>query len=146
MRREASLIPLSHQHHNGLALCVLTRRALAADTSPDSIRRQAKRILDRFELELANHFAIEEEVLFPLCGPLTLVDELIADHRRLEGLAAQLRQAPTAALLEEFCALLSSHIRREESDLFEQVQRDLPRETLDRAGAEIDRRAVRVCL
>jgi hemerythrin len=146
MRRDASLIPLSHQHHNGLALCVLTRRALAADTSPESIQRQSKRIIDRFELELVNHFAIEEEVLFPLCAPLPLVDELIADHRKLEEQVARLRKAPGAALLEEFCALLSSHIRREESELFEQLQRDLPRETLDRAGAEIDRRAVRICL
>jgi hemerythrin-like domain-containing protein len=146
MRRDASLIPLSHQHHNGLALCVLTRRALAADSSPESIGRQARRIIDRFDLELVNHFAIEEEVLFPLCGTLPLVEELIADHRRLKELAGRLREVPDAGLIEEFCALLSSHIRREESELFEQVQRDLPRETLDRAGAEIDRRAVRICL
>jgi hemerythrin-like domain-containing protein len=42
--------------------------------------------------------------------------------------------------------LLSSHIRREERDLFEEIQRTLPRETLDAAGAEIDRRVVRICL
>jgi len=33
MLRDPSLIPLSHQHHNGLALCVLVRRSLAADGS-----------------------------------------------------------------------------------------------------------------
>jgi hemerythrin-like domain-containing protein len=146
MRRDTSLIPLSHQHHNGLALCVLTRRSLAGDDSPENVTRQAKRIIDRFELELVNHFAIEEEVLFPLCGALPLVNGLIADHRDLEGLVAQLRQAPSPQLLEQFCTLLTTHIRREEGELFEQIQRDLPRETLDQAGAEIDRRAVRVCL
>lgn len=146
MKRDASLIPLSHQHHNGLALCVLTRRSLAADSSVGNVRRLAGRIIDRFELELVNHFAIEEEVLFPLCGPLPLVAELIAEHRRLEAMVAGLRDAPSAASMEEFCALLSAHIRREESELFEQIQRDLPRETLDGAGAEIERRAVRICL
>jgi hypothetical protein len=30
--------------------------------------------------------------------------------------------------------------------LFEEIQRELPREVLDRAGSEIDRRAVRICL
>jgi hypothetical protein len=44
------------------------------------------------------------------------------------------------------CALLSGHIRREENELFEQIQRVLPREVLDRAGSKIDGRAVRVCL
>ena len=146
MLRDASLIPLSHQHHNGLALCVMTRRSLAADGSPANIAKLAKRAIDRYELELVNHFEIEELVLFPACGALPLVDELIADHRALEVRIQGLREAPTAALLEEFCALLTAHIRREESELFEQVQRALPRDVLDRLGAEIDRRAVRICL
>jgi hemerythrin-like domain-containing protein len=57
-----------------------------------------------------------------------------------------LRAAPSAALLHEFCELLTKHIRREENELFEQIQRSLPRDVLDRAGGEIDRRAVRICL
>ena len=85
-------------------------------------------------------------MLFPACGEMPLIAELVAEHRTIEGLIAQLRTAPTGALLEQFCALLSGHIRREENELFEQIQRALPREVLDRAGSEIDRRAVRVCL
>lgn len=146
MRRDPSLIPLSRQHHNGLALCVLTRRSLAADSSPESVAKLARRAVERFDLEIANHFEIEEQVLFPACGPLPLVEELTAEHRVLEALVAGLRGEPSAALLERFCALLSSHIRREENELFEQAQRALPREALDRLGVEIDRRAVRICL
>ena len=154
MLRDPSLIPLSHQHHNGLALCVMVRRSLAADGSAENIAKQAKRAIDRYELELANHFEIEEQVLFPACGATPLVDELIhelidrllADHRAIEAFVAQLREAPSASLLEQFCALLAAHIRREEGEFFEQVQRALPREVLDRVGEEIDRRAVRICL
>ena len=146
MLRDPSLIPLSQQHHNGLALCVLTRRSLAADSSPENIARLARCVIDRYELELANHFEIEEQVLFPAAGPMPLIDQLLAEHRTLEALIAQLRAAPSAELLEQFCALLSEHIRREENELFEQIQRALPREALDRAGSEIDRRAVRICL
>jgi len=146
MLRDSSLIPLSQQHHNGLALCVLTRRALAQDSSAENIAKQARRAIDRYEIELVNHFEIEEQVLFPACGPLPMVAELIADHRALEALIGQLRTAPTAALLEQFCELLSKHIRREENELFEQAQRVLPRDLLDQLGGEIDRRAVRVCL
>jgi hemerythrin-like domain-containing protein len=146
MLRDPSLIPLSHQHHNGLALCVMTRRSLAADSSPGNIAKLARRVIDRYELELVNHFEIEEQVLFPACGPMPIIEQLLAEHRALGAFVAQLRAAPSADLLEQFCALLSAHIRREESELFEQIQRSLPRDVLDRAGSEIDRRAVRICL
>jgi hemerythrin-like domain-containing protein len=146
MLRDPSLIPLSQQHHNGLALCVLTRRSLAGDSSAENVERLAGRAIDRYELELVNHFEIEEQVLFPACGPMPIIEELLADHRAIEAFVNELRTAPSAALLEQFCALLSAHIRREESELFEQAQRTLPREVLDRAGAEIERRAVRICL
>jgi hemerythrin-like domain-containing protein len=146
MLRDPSLIPLSHQHHNGLALCVMTRRSLAADSSAQNVAKLAQRAIDRYELELVNHFEIEEQVLFPECGAKPLILELIAEHRMIEGLIGQLRTAPTATLLEELCGLLSGHIRRVENVLFEVIQRELPREVLDRAGSEIDRRAVRICL
>ena len=146
MKRDPSLIPLSHQHHNGLALCVMTRRALVADSSEENVEKLARRVIDRYEIELVNHFEIEEQVLFPACGAMDLIDALIGEHRRMEGMVAALRAAPSASQLEDFCKLLSTHIRREESELFERIQREMPRETLDRAGVEIDRRAVRVCL
>jgi hypothetical protein len=150
MLRDPSLIPLSHQHHNGLALCVLTRQGLARDASPESVARLARRILDRFELELVNHFQLEEEILFAETvrhlGELPVVAELIADHRELERLAAQLRDGPTAEVIEQFCALLSTHIRREENEFFQTVQSALPRDVLDSMGREFETRAVRICL
>src|SRR6266496_1598987 len=122
MLRDPSVIPLSHQHHNGLALCVLSRRSLAADSSPGSVAKVARRVIDRYELELVNHFEIEEQVLFPACAPLPLIDQLLQEHRAIEALVVELRTAPSAALLERFFELLSGHIRREERELFEQVQ------------------------
>ena len=146
MLRDPSLIPLSRQHHNGLALCVLTRRALAEDGSLENVAKQARRAIDRYELELANHFEIEEQVLFPECGPMPVISDLLGEHRAMEAFIAELRTAPSAALLEQFCALLSKHIRREENELYQQVQAVLPRDVLDRLGCEIDRRAVRICM
>ena len=146
MLRDPCLIPLSHQHHDALALCVTARRSLAAGPTPGNVAKLARRAIDRCEVELANHFEIEEQVLFPACGPMPLIARLVAEHRTIEGLIAQLRTAPTEELLEQFCALLSGHIRREENELFEEIQRTVPREVLDRLGIEIDRRVVRVCL
>lgn len=146
MLRDASLIPLSHQHHNGLALSVMTRRSLAQDASKDNVRALGKRIVDRYEVELTNHFRVEEETLFPAAAACPLVEGLIADHREMERLVEAIRQAPTPTLLEEFCALITRHIRTEEHELFEWMQRELPRETLDRLGQVIDAQVVRICL
>jgi hemerythrin-like domain-containing protein len=146
VRRDASLIPLSHQHHNGLALSVMTRRSLARDAGDENIRALAKRIVDRYELELTNHFRIEEEILFPAAAACPLVEGLIAEHREMERLVEVIRIAPTPELLEKFCALIARHIRTEENELFEWMQREIPRETLDALGRAIDAEAVRICL
>ena len=150
MLRDPSLVPLSQQHHNGLALCVLVERSLKADATPANLARLAARINDRLELELANHFELEEQLLFPaldsLLGRTPIVTALIAEHRALEALAAALRDAPGVEKILEFTALLRNHIRREENELFQQAQADLPRPVLDLLGAELDRRAVRICL
>jgi len=145
MLRDPSLIPLSHQHHNGLALCVLTERSLSTDSSSDNVAKLARKAIDRYELELTNHFEIEEQILFP-ASDSPLIPGLIADHRELERMIGVLRAEPSAALLLEFTALLRTHIRREESELFEQIQRSLSRETLDVLGKDIDDKVVRICL
>ena len=148
MLRDRALVPLSQQHHNGLALCVLTDRSLQADDSPDNAARLAARALDRYDLEIANHFAVEEEVVFPLIerelGEYPILDELIAEHRHVERVVDQLRLAPEAATLRELTSVLRSHIRREESDLFEVIQQRLSRKVLDAMGAEVDTKAVRI--
>jgi len=150
MLRDSNLIPLSHQHHNALVMCVLTRRSLGQDASAANVAQLARRAIDRYELELVNHFEIEEQILFPAIenslGKLPLVALLIAQHRQLEDLVAQLRSAPTTALLERLCGLLTEHIRSEESDLFQTVQSRLPEPILRELGEAIERLVVRVCL
>jgi len=148
MLRDRALVPLSQQHHNGLALCVLTERSLEGEASPETVARVAARAMDRWDLEISNHFAVEEEVVFPAIlqelGEYPLVDEFIAEHRQLEKFVDQLRVAPEAGVLRQFTDLLRRHIRREESELFEDIQRRLPRKLLDALGAEIDTKAVRI--
>jgi|SRR5688572_10873577 len=146
MLRDPSLIPLSRQHQHGLALCVLSRRSLSEDPSTENVAKVAQGVINHYEVELVNHFEIEEQVLFPSCGPMPIVEELRGEHRAMERMIEQLRAAPSAERLEEFFTTLTGHIRREEREFFEEIQRELPREVLDKAGEEIERRVVRVCL
>lgn len=150
MLRDRSLHPLSRQHHNGLALVVMTEQAFAQDSSAASVERQCRKAVYRFDLELKNHFELEEELLFPAIetalGPQQMVARLIEDHRRMEAQIARLREAPTRATLEEFLGLLRTHIRTEENELFEDIQKRLPPGVLATLGPAIKERAIEVCL
>ncbi len=150
MLRDPSLVPLSRQHHNGLALVVLSERSLAEDSSPENVSRLAKRAVERFEVELVNHFKMEENVLFPAIeselGDSALVRELIAEHRMVEQLTGRLREQPSRATLDDFLGLLRTHIRKEENELFEDIQRRLARQTLDEVGGVLEAKAVQICL
>jgi hemerythrin-like domain-containing protein len=148
MLRDRALVPLSQQHHNALALCVLTDRSLDGEVPPEAVARVAARAVDRYDLELSNHFAIEEEFVFPVVenelGPQPILADLVADHRQMERFVDALRIGPDENVLKQFSSLLRTHIRKEENELFEEMQQRLPRKVLDAMGAEIDARAVRI--
>jgi len=142
MSRDKSLIPLSRQHHHGLALCVVVERALEQDSTTGNIQAQSERLVSHYDAELKDHFWIEEAILFPRCPPQlrALIEELVSQHRQLERLFASLRNAPDEATLRHIANLLRDHIRKEEAELFEQVQHLLGRFELDELGQEIARR------
>ena len=149
MFRHESLRPLSRQHHNGLALCVMAARGMA-QRGERAAAAWCGRAVERFDVELVNHFAAEESVLFPsirqALGEVPLVDELIAEHREMERLAEELRHKPDRAMLEEFLELLQTHIRREEKELFEMAQARMPAEALEAIGVPLKARVAEVCL
>ena len=105
----------------------------------------ARKAADLFEIEIKNHFDVEERILFPAIrkhlGAVPLVDELVGEHRHLEALVARLPET-----LAEFGSTLSAHIRKEERDLFEDIQKRLPAETLEQLKEKIAAEVVRVCL
>ncbi len=139
MLRHPSLRVLSRQHHHALALCVLISRDLAG-AAPD-VEALARRAVHEFEREIRAHFALEEQILFPAItaelGPMPLIDRLLDEHRRLSRLAAEVEASRNSAALSAFAALLRSHVRVEENELFEQIQDRLSQETLARLGGEL---------
>ena len=153
MLRDPSLIPLSRQHQHGLALCVRIERTLRDDRSPERSAELARRVADTYDLELRNHFDVEERLLFPALrehlGPLPLVETLQAEHRKLEALVERVRAVDDAArpaALTDFSTALATHIRTEERELFEDIQKRLSPEVLNALGQAIDRDVIQVCL
>lgn len=152
MRRDRSLIPLSHQHQHGLALCVLIDRGLKRDPSRENVAKLSKMAVDMAHIELLSHFQVEEEVLFPAVRPLIedapLVDELIAQHREMEQMIndlATLRGETRKQKLVAFGELLNRHIRSEERQLFQDIQATVGEFRLAQLGREIEDRVHKLC-
>jgi hemerythrin-like domain-containing protein len=141
MLRDKNLIPLSHQHQHALALCVRLDRALQAnDVDLEAWQAEIQAI---FEQEIGIHFAAEEKELFPVASRfadlLPLVSELKVEHSLLRDLFAQaatrsLDQSNLSALVEK----LAQHIRKEERQLFEGLQKAMSAEELSALGAALD--------
>jgi hemerythrin-like domain-containing protein len=138
--RDPNLIPLSHQHQHALALCVRIARAPIRD---DSERRAwQEEIAQHFSQEIRHHFAAEEAVLFPRARHHAeldpLVDSLVEEHRRLQMDFEQAQALMLSAeQLRDFASRLSAHIRKEERQLFEDVQKRLSGSELKELGARL---------
>jgi hemerythrin-like domain-containing protein len=141
MLRDKNLIPLSHQHQRALALCVRIDRA---SPIPDAdLTAWQTEMTQLFQTEIAIHFAAEEQVLFPeanLFPELTpLVEDLLADHAALRNSFARAEDGKMSAKdLSAFAQQLSAHIRKEERQLFEGLQKLLTHEELARMGARLN--------
>lgn len=141
MLRDPNLVPLSRQHQHALALCVRLDRAIQAGAI-DLEAWQAE-IREQFESEIGIHFAAEEKELFSAAARFpemqALVEELLAEHVVLRGYfagaAASSLDRPT---LEDFGQKLARHIRKEERQLFEGLQRLMSPQELDGLGAALD--------
>jgi len=97
-RRHPSLIALSRDHHDALALAFRLHHPsppgpATAVTPPSTPRERAAAVLDFFRAHLDGHFAAEEDVLFPAivahlapdAPERALLEALIADHRTMEA-------------------------------------------------------------
>jgi hemerythrin-like domain-containing protein len=139
--RDKNLIPLSHQHQHALALCVRIDRASPVPEA--DLAAWQSEIAQQFNSEIALHFAAEEQVLFPAARKLkelaALVDELRVDHAELRELFAQAKaQTLPPGELSGFAQKLSTHIRKEERQLFELLQQLLSQEQLTQLGSKLE--------
>jgi hemerythrin-like domain-containing protein len=141
MLRDKSLIPLSHQHQRALALCVRIDRAqpiCAAD-----LDAWQSEIEHHFEQEIKVHFSAEEQVLFPAARQfpelIPLIEDLIADHAALREFFSQAKaRTLSVETLPAFAQHLSTHIRKEERQLFEQLQQLMNSEELLALGTKLE--------
>jgi len=137
MLRDPNLVPLSRQHQHALGLCVRIDRGIGAEVV--DLEAWQSEIQQLFKQEIAVHFEAEEQDIFPAANRIpelkNLVQELKAEHVTLRELFTR---AANRTLDEEglrsLGEKLADHIRKEERQLFEQMQTLMSPEELHRLG------------
>jgi hemerythrin-like domain-containing protein len=141
MLRDPNLIPLSRQHQHALALCVRLDRVLKAGEI--DLQAWQSEIQQQFESEIEVHFAAEEKELFPAAARFLelkpLVAELLAEHILLRDyFALAAARSLDRQSLGTFGKKLVQHIRKEERQLFEGMQRVMSSQELAALGVALD--------
>jgi len=140
MKRDPALVPLSHDHHQALAVAQKLRRA--DEQSADRARAE---LVAYCESHGREHFRLEEEILFPAYAGYgdpyePLLARALCDHvaiRRAVDAATGDPEAPVARL-QKLGAMISDHVRLEERDLFPLIERALPEAELAAVAAALE--------
>jgi iron-sulfur cluster repair protein YtfE (RIC family) len=135
IRRDAALVPLSHDHQRGLALCLrLSRWKPGAGNPLEAWTAEVTREIDE---ALLPHFALEEEVLIPaierwMGDRRDVLADVREDHRRMRALFERIRAGGSdlPEALGALAAILEPHIRSEERVLFPLIQERVPADVL----------------
>lgn len=149
-KRHPSLVPLSHDHHHGLALglrLIQGDNALLIDGWTHDRTTQARIVQQFYEDELRHHFAAEEEALFPamkkdIPASENLITRLIEQHRVMEDVIGRIQTAEGTVLADLLVRLgeaLEQHIRAEERELFALYQSHYSEAEANALGAAISR-------
>ena len=148
MKRHASLVPLSRDHHDGLLLATRLqqrRNALLRLWSHDPFW-QADYVVKFFEDHLSPHFEAEEKILFPVSEPFLeekkeLIEKLLQEHEDMRSFVQSFRQPEEKKLecnLEQFGKLLEEHIRCEEREFFPLCEQAIHPEALEDIRLKIE--------
>lgn len=141
MQRHPTLVPLSQEHQRLLFVC----RYLKTDAAPYEgfpLETNAKLayIVKVFQEVMVPHIQ-KEEYLFEMClgrnaAIDTLIKELTLDHQRISRMYSALTEDPDMIVAMDLLARnLEAHIRKEERELFEMIQAELP-EVLEKINWE----------
>lgn len=118
IKRHQSLQQLSREHHFGLLFCWKLRQGIQLGVELDRMRRFAAWF---WETNQVKHFEVEEKKLFPILGmDHPKVVRAMNEHRQIAGYFNKGFQNEKD--IDELDTILTSHIRFEERDLFNEIQ------------------------
>ncbi len=139
MKRDKTLYPLSHQHHNGLMAVLLLKKGISKQAD---LKVMSDFILTAWKAELEEHFIAEEKVLAPSLLHLPQVQDLynrmLNEHEQIRTIITDLQQGKESTeLIESFHISLDKHIRFEERLLFPYIEENTRKDFLNKAGEKL---------
>jgi iron-sulfur cluster repair protein YtfE (RIC family) len=146
--RHPSLVPLSHDHHHGLALALRCRKQALGQIKPigaAGLAERAKEFSDFYRQNLVAHFRAEEDTLFPwmqanIAESAPIIDELMRQHEDIRQFATRIDAGQgLAKLIFDIGDLLERHIRKEERELFPLFEAQVAPDDAEQLGAKIKR-------
>ena len=126
LKRAASLIPLSKDHHQALLLSWKIKTGFAKGVSASRIKTYTDWF---YKTHLLPHFEIEEKHIFPILGNENpLIQQALAEHKSLLLLFNDTLAIETS--LQQIQVELEKHIRFEERILFNEIKKTATNEEL----------------
>lgn len=131
IKRDDLLKPLSRDHHHSLLLCWKIRAGVKKEIETTRIKKYVDWFYETYALP---HFELEEKYAFPILGNENeLIKKALAEHKYLKELfTATTNIQNNLSIIEKE---LEKHIRFEEREVFNEVQKNATVEQLQ----EIDK-------
>lgn len=141
MRRSLALRRLSRDHHATLVEAQRLRRA-----TPQTSSAACERFLGFWDRDGMRHFRVEEEILLPAYAAwgdpyAPLIARTLCDHAAIRADADGLKSGRgcSAADLVALGERLAAHVRMEERELFELIERVVPPAELEALAEAVER-------
>lgn len=123
IKRHEALIPLSRDHHFGLLLSWKINQGLKFQIPKERIANYLEWF---WKSHLKQHFFEEEQFIFPILGENhEMVKRALREHQLLENLIQNKES------FAEFTSLINEHIRFEERELFNEIQKIATKDQLE---------------
>ena len=135
IKRSNQLAPLSREHHQTLLFTWKIRQGIKYGVSNKLMVEYCNWF---WETELKEHFQKEEQALvmiLPVDHPM--MAKMIDDHRAIETQIRQLSEYASEFGLERLGQTVSNHVRYEERELFNYVERMATAEQLDKLLSQL---------
>ena len=137
MKRDANLVTLSWEHHDGLVVSFRLQQGLNKNVDT---KEMADYILFTWDTVLEHHFWQEEEILTASLEETErgreLLQTMLDDHRYFRERIKQfkLQSSFNPETIKEFAGRLNQHIRFEEQKLFQYLEETLSPVKLKKIG------------
>lgn len=134
MKRAPQLVPLSHDHHQGLVSSQHAIRLKEEEATLEVIQQHWTRIKGCLIDEAKHHFVIEERYILEPLTALGGFEEMVARIYREHELFREFVKQPVGesfAELQEIAGILKAHIKYEEREVFVAAQEHLTTAQLD---------------